>query len=219
MFRVTGNKRGYISRMMVEDPPLYKQSFGYSCGPASLLMVLGSLDSGLKLDMDTEVSVWEDANLVESRATSAHGLALAALKRGFAARVYADSDGIGFTRRLKKHFPSIDVERMNTLFEDTRRKALELGLGEIRTEITIDTIADEIDKGIRPIVLISTRLMGELIAIPHWVVVTGIDDRSVTIQNPEHARTERYSLKRFSKNMGFQGSKRLVCISDQAGTP
>ncbi|MGA1849091.1 MAG: peptidase C39 family protein [Thermoplasmatota archaeon] len=204
---------------MVQEVPLYKQSFGYSCGPASLMMVLGSLDGDITLDMDQEISIWEDANLGESRATSAHGLALAAMRKGFRARVFADTEGIGFTRRLKRHFPAIDVDRMDALFTETRERALALGLAEVRSEITLDTLRGELGKGIKPIVLISTRLMGELVAIPHWVVITAMDERNVTIQNPEHATVERYSLKRFNRHLGFRGSRRVVSIFHQDGTP
>ena len=145
-------------------------------------------------------------------ATSAFGLALAARKRGYKATVYADSDGIGFTKRLKKHFPIINVERMNELHNLTKTKALELGVKEIRKKVTVKLLKAQMEEGINPIVLISSKLMGEWIAIPHWVVVTDIKRDTITIQNPETATIERYAIKRFIKYLGFTGNTRMVCI-------
>jgi hypothetical protein len=175
-------------------------------------MVLGSLDENIELTTDLENSIWKDANLVESRATSAFGLALAARKRGYKATVYADSDGIGFTKRLKKHFPIINVERMNEFHNLTRRKALELGVKEIKKKVTVELLKAQLENGINPIVLISSKLMGEWIAIPHWIVVTDIERDALTIHNPETAMVERYTIKRFAKFIGFTGNTRMVCI-------
>ncbi len=198
--------------MMVKDVPLYKQSYGYSCGPASMLMVMGSIDKSIRLDNELENSIWEDANLVESKATSAFGLALASRKRGFFVTVWADSDGIGFTKRLKKHFRSINVDRLNELHEITRRKAIDLGVKERPGKVTLKVLSSRLDNGIHPIVLISTRLMGEWIAIPHWVVVTNISKDTVTIQNPETASVENYHKNRFMRHLGFSGNARMICV-------
>jgi len=212
MFRGTGIYHFSVIEVMAQKVPMYQQSYGYSCGPASLLMVMGSIDRSLELDEPHEIAIWEDANLVESRATSSYGLAFAALNRGFKAKVYADGDGIGFTGRLKDHFPQIDVNRMEDLFQQKKAKAREMGVEEIHRTATIDDIMDELKNGAHPIVLISSRMMWELRPIPHWIVVISVNDRYITIQNPETARKERYRIKRFNKYMGFDGQMRMVCI-------
>lgn len=212
MFRGMGIYNLSFTPTMPEYPPMYKQSYGYSCGPASLLMVMGAIDSDMKLNESLEIAVWEDANLVESRATSSYGLALAAMKRGFTTKVYADGDGIGFTRRLKDHFPRIDVGRMDDLFQQKKLEARELGVKEVHRTATIEDIKIELEKGAHPIVLISTRLMWELRPIPHWIVVISADNGVIRIQNPETARVETYKEKRFRKYMGFEDQMRMVCI-------
>ncbi len=200
---------------MASEIPMYQQSYGYSCGPASLLMAMGAIDKKMKLDEPLEVAVWDDSNLVESRATSSYGLALAALKRGFRAKVYADGDGIGFTGRLKQHFPEIDVDNMDSLFQKKKISARELGVEEVMKTATIEDIKNEIEMGSHPIVLISTRLMWELRPIPHWIVVTSVEKGKIKIQNPETARIETFRQKRFQKHMGFDGQMRMVCIYPQ----
>jgi predicted double-glycine peptidase len=197
---------------MAGEVPMYQQSFGYSCGPASLIMVMSAIDGDLKLNEELEISVWDDANLVESRATSSYGLALAAVKRGFRAKVYTDGDGIGFAGRLKAHFPQIDIRRMDDLFQRKKLQAREMGVEEVRKTATLIDMDNELKKGYHPIVLVSTRLMWEVRPIPHWIVIISIDERNVTIQNPETARIETYKRGRFEKYMGFDGQMRMICI-------
>ncbi|MGA1820275.1 MAG: peptidase C39 family protein [Thermoplasmatota archaeon] len=197
---------------MTGEVPLYKQSYGYSCGPASLLMVIGSLDRGIILREPLEMEVWADANLGESKATSAYGLALAALKRGFGARVWSETDGIGFEKRLKEHFPAIDIKRMVSLYKAKKEQARELGVEESRERVDLDIIEKELQAGRHPIILVSSGMMGEWVQIPHWIVVTGMEKGRVTIQNPETARIETYRKKRFLKYLGFQGETRMVSV-------
>ena len=192
--------------------PLYKQSYGYSCGPASLVMVLGSLDPKVPLNLDLEVALWNDANLGESMATSAYGLALGALLKGYGARVYANGDGIGFIKGVMKHFPLLNVKAMTRHFEGHKAEARKLGIEEIVIKIELTHIRAELERGIYPIVLISSKLMGDLIGIPHWVVVTGIMDGKVILNNPETGRTEAHSTKRFLKDLGWGEQTRMVCV-------
>ena len=67
----------------MKEMPSYMQSFGFSCGPAALMMVMKDLREDLDLDRDLELDIWRDATLMESKATSSFGLALAAKRRGF----------------------------------------------------------------------------------------------------------------------------------------
>jgi len=199
-------------RGMAEDLPLFKQNHGFSCGPASLLMVMGSLDRNLILDGSLEMSLWEDANLGESKATSSYGLALAALKRGFGARVYANGEGIGFVGRLVKHFPRIDAKKMDQHYQRSKSKARELGVEEVEKKVGLEEISTELEKGVNPMILISSRMMGEIIGIPHWVVLTRVSKEEVHLVNPEWATRESYTHKRFLKHLGWGDQTRMVCV-------
>ncbi len=197
----------------MEKLPLYMQSYGFSCGPAALMMVMKGIRVDLVLDRDLELDIWRDATLMESKATSSFGLALAARRRGFDVLVRTDSDQIGFTSRLKSHFPRINVEFMEMLFDHTREKALKEGVVWEREKVGIENIKKEVDEGRFPIVLISSKMMREIVGIPHWVVVTGYDEKYFWINNPESAKKERYTKKRFEKYLGFTGYRCLVVIS------
>lgn len=197
---------------MKKDISLYRQSYGYSCGPAALMMVMKSIDHDTALNIQLEDSVWEDANLVESKATSGQGLALAALNRGFKAMVMSETEDIPFGERLKQNFPAIDMKRMEKAFEATKENARRKGVAEIRKMVTMDDIRKEIEKEHHPILLISTRLMWEIRPIPHWIVVLEVDSKHVVIANPEHGRIERYRRKRFERFIGFDGQTCMLSV-------
>lgn len=197
----------------MKEMPSYMQSFGFSCGPAALMMVMKDLREDLFLDRDLELDIWRDATLMESKATSSFGLALAAKRRGFHVTVRTDSEKIGFTSRLKSHFPGINVEFMELLFDHTRNTALKEGVIWERKKVDLADVRREVDEERFPIVLISSKMMREAVGIPHWVVVVGYDDRYFWINNPETARKERYTKKRFEKYLGFTNYRCMVVVS------
>jgi hypothetical protein len=197
----------------MQEPPLYRQSFGFSCGPAALMMVMKNLRKDLILDQDLELEIWRDATLMESKATSSFGLALAARRRGFRVTVRTDSGKIGFTSRLKSHFPRINTDFMEMLFDHTRRTALKEGVKWDREKVELNDVLGILDEGGFPIVLISSKMMREIVGIPHWVVVVGYDEKFYYINNPETARRERYRIKRFGKYLGFTGYRCMMVIS------
>ncbi len=201
-----------VHSISMERVPLYRQSFGFSCGPAALMMVLNGIDPDIPMNLETELSIWRDAALMESKATSTFGLASAARNRGYRVKVQTDSDGIGFTSRLKKHFPLINVDLMDLVHDHTRKQALKNGVVWKKDQVTLEDIESEVDAGNFPIVLISSRMMREIVGIPHWVVVIGYDEKNFMINNPETARGERYGRKRFDRYLGFTGYRSMITI-------
>ena len=177
-----------------------------------MLSVLHRMDPNVPLDNDTEMDLWRDSHLCESYATSAAGLALAALRRGFKARIVADRPGIGFDRILKEHFPLIDMGMMRDLYDHTVSRARSFGIEEVFKDVGMDDIRSEIERGILPIVMISTALMDEDVPIPHWVIVFDVGPDVVEIANPETAALERYPSEKFEASLGYQGYKAMVAV-------
>lgn len=194
---------------------VYRQSFGFSCGPAALMTVMKQINNTMILDRSMELDIWRDATLIESKATSSFGLALAARRRGYKVKVMTDSDRIGFISRLVEHFPGINVDFMKLLFDRTRENAIKEGVDWDRKEVMLDDIEKEIDSDNQPIILISSKMMRELIGIPHWVVVIGYDRKHFWIKNPETARVERYTRKRFEKYLGFTGYRCMIVLGSE----
>ena len=73
-----------------KDIPWYQQTTEFTCGPASLMMAMASLDKSVKPHQALELDLWREATTIFM--TSGHGgchpvgLALAAQRRGFKAR-------------------------------------------------------------------------------------------------------------------------------------
>ncbi len=164
--------------------PYYRQTLDFTCGPAALLMAMKSLKPALEVDRRLELRLWRESTSVFM--TSGHGgcgpygLALSAHRRGFAVEVYVTEESEMFVDSVrsaeKKEVIRLVQEDFIAELEDTgvpvhfRR----LGIGEMR---------EAFEDGGLPVVLISSyRIYGE--KFPHWVVVTGFDDRFVYVHDP-----------------------------------
>jgi hypothetical protein len=191
---------------------LYRQSFGFTCGPAALMMVMRDYDRSMPMNRSTELEIWRESTLMVSRATSSFGLALSARERGFSVRLQSDSDTIGFIKKLEERFSPEEVSFMEMIFRETRRKARDRGIEEITGRVRIKDISGELVKNRLPIVLLSTSLMDESDPIPHWVVISSLDRKSVKILNPEYGAKESYPLERFSGSLGFEGHTCMLSI-------
>lgn len=175
---------GRAARGVALSAPFYGQTLEFTCGPCALLMAMAALDRSTVIDRTAEIRVWREATTVFMAAghggCGPFGLALAAVRRGFNATVYAPPGATLF----------IDSVR------DPRKKAvIELVEADFRAEIgTTDTeivespvsperMAEHLRDGGVPIVLISLwRLHGENGA--HWVKVTGFDGAVFRILDP-----------------------------------
>lgn len=85
--------------------PYIQQTTPFTCGPACLLMVFNYFKPGQFVPYALEIDIWREATTIFM--TSGHGgcgprgLALAAVKRGFAAEIYLNKDGPLFTDTVR----------------------------------------------------------------------------------------------------------------------
>ncbi len=198
--------------------PFYPQSLDFSCGPACVLMAMAAHDPATPLTRGHEIDVWREASLVEIGATSRYGLALAATRRGFRARIIGSVDGIAYRRQITSAI-RVNEPLMDMFFEDARGKCRAATVPEEVRSVTVADIeaallADEI-----PIVLTDTRLFTPEEEVPHWVVVTGIVDDTVFLNNPldaAHARNEALPIERFLAGFGYAGDQLMVAVGRRA---
>lgn len=172
---------------MVPHPPTpwYQQSTNFTCGPSSLMMAMASLDDKIIPSQELELDIWREATTIFM--TSGHGgchpvgLALAAQKRGFSAKVYVNSrkplfiDGV----RIEKK-----KEIMTLVNQQFIKRAKDTGLKIHYRDISQKRIQKSLTEGAMVIILISTyRLEGK--KSPHWVTVTAIDDLCLYVHDPD----------------------------------
>lgn len=164
--------------------PYYAQTLDFTCGAASLMMALKFFRPQEVLGRELELQLWREATTIFMTSghggCSAHGLGLAALRRGLRATVYMSDDRVPFidTVRSPEKKDVIAISHRSILAE------FEALGGETRIgDFGLPELAEAIGRGGVPIVLVSGyRLYGE--KLPHWVVVTGLSSDFIYLHDP-----------------------------------
>jgi ribosomal protein S18 acetylase RimI-like enzyme len=177
-----------------EHAPYYRQTLDFTCGPACLLMAMKVHQPDLKADRSLEIQLWREATTVFMTSglggCGALGLALAALRRGFDVEVSVSNETEIFVNSVR----SDEKKEVIRLVE--QQFVRELAAADVtirRRPLTAADLKVRLDRDGIPVTLISSyRLTGE--KVPHWIKVTGYDDRFIYINDPfvdpEEDRTE-----------------------------
>ncbi|MFZ5493499.1 MAG: GNAT family N-acetyltransferase/peptidase C39 family protein [Pseudomonadota bacterium] len=164
--------------------PYYRQTLDFTCGPAALMMAMKALQPRLALDRKLELRLWRESTTVFM--TSGHGgcgpygLALAAWQRGFDVEVFVNDEGALFIDSVRSPDKKVVITLVQEDFlEQLRALPVPLRHGAA----SLDQLQAAFADGGIPIVLISSyRIYRE--KFPHWVVVTGFDERYVYVHDP-----------------------------------
>ena len=194
--------------------PYYEQTLDFTCGPAAILMAMHALDRALVPSRKLELRIWREATTVYM--TSGHGgcgpygLALSAHHRGYEVEVWVDGEP---TELLVGSVRSEDKKSVIRLVQqDFLEEMLACDIALREGPITIDAVIAAFEAGGIPVVL--TR-------DPHWVVVTGFDERFVYVHDPYVDEEENQSrvdcvnrpiLKREFANMARYGRDRQRAV-------
>lgn len=170
---------------IVHQIPWYQQTTEFTCGPASLMMSMAGIDNAWQCEQALELDLWREATTIFM--TSGHGgchpigLALAAQKRNFSARVFLNTkqplfiDGVRSTTKK---------EIMTLVHEQFVARARQQGVEIVYQDITQAQVEQLLGEGFGVLVLISTyQLDGK--KAPHWVAVTGIDEHCLYVHDPD----------------------------------
>jgi len=164
--------------------PYYRQSLEFTCGPSALIMAMNALAPDLSPDRMLELRIWREATTVFM--TSGHGgcgpygLALSAYHRGYDVEIHVNDEGALFVdsvRNLEKK------EVIRLVQEDFINEISKLPIALHYGSLKLGDIKAKFEAGGIPLVLISSyRIYGE--KFPHWVVVTGFDDKYIYVHDP-----------------------------------
>ena len=164
--------------------PYYEQTLDFTCGPSALMMAMKALDPQLTLDRMLELRIWRESTTVFM--TSGHGgcgpygLALSAFHRGFEVEVYVNAEGALFVDSVRSPEKK---EVMRLVQEDFLKELSRVPVKIHYGVMGVDALQEQFEKGGIPIVLISSyRIYRE--KFPHWVVVTGFDERFIYVHDP-----------------------------------
>lgn len=164
--------------------PYYEQTLDFTCGSSALMMAMKALDPSTRFSRMLELRLWREATTVFM--TSGHGgcgpfgLALSAASRGFGAEVYVNEEGVPFLDSVRSEEKK---EVMRLVHEDMLGEVKKRGIPVKYGNATPEIIESRFESGAVPIVLISLyHLYGE--KVPHWIVVTGFEERFVYVNDP-----------------------------------
>ena len=164
--------------------PYYAQTLDFTCGSAALMMAMAAVNPTLKLDRRLELRVWREATTIFM--TSGHGgcgpygLALAAAQRGYPVELLVRDTGVAFFDSVR----SLEKKRVMELVQADMIEELEQrGVPMVHGPVTLAALETRFAAGCIPVVLISSvRIYAE--RFPHWVTITGIDQRYIYVHDP-----------------------------------
>jgi ribosomal protein S18 acetylase RimI-like enzyme len=165
--------------------PWYRQTTDFTCGPASLIMAMASLDEDVVVNQELELDIWREATTIFM--TSGHGgchplgLALAADKRDFDACVYISTNKPLFLEGVRsEHKKSVMMAVDRQFLEKAKQCNIELHYADLSQQQIQSWLSD----GYAVIILISTyRMDGR--KVPHWVTVTAMDESCLYVHDSD----------------------------------
>lgn len=199
--------------------PFYRQHYGFTCGPASLVMAMKYFEGRLQLTKELEMDIRREGSMVEIYGTSRYGLAFSAAARGFAVKVFSNIEGFGFVDKLTPKVEGLDRRMLRLLFQERKRRCLKLGVKvESSKSVALDDVCRALASNEVPLLLTSTRFFGEGDDLPHWVVVTGAVRGRILVNNPLgfHENTA-FPSAAIRELVGYKDDQCMVSIGKLTG--
>jgi len=173
---------------MKSNIPYYEQTSEFTCGPACVLMVMKHFDPRIKLTRQLEFEIWRHSNMIGVKGADPFGLAIPLIDTGFEVRLITQRKTVASTNRWKRRliragFTLQEAELSIFGIRQNKLRALARNLQVEYKRPRVREIARALDSGYVPIALVHMGVVHSL-NIPHWVVVTDADERSVVFNDP-----------------------------------
>ena len=188
--------------------PYYEQTLRFTCGSAALLMAMNALKPEMKPSRAQELRLWREATTIFM--TSGHGgcgpygLALSAWHRGFGVEIFVNDKSTLLVDTVRSEEKK---EVMRVVQQDFLDELTELQIDIQYRPLYVAELQQKFNAGGIPLVLISSyRMYNE--RNPHWVVVTGFDDKYIYVHDPfvdrETDRTQLDSINMPIRKTDFE---------------
>lgn len=173
---------------MTFNVPYYEQTSEFTCGPACVLMVMKHFDPRIQLTRQLEFEIWRHCNMIGVKGADPFGLAVPLIDGGFEVRLITQRKTTANTKRwtrrlIRGGFTLQEAELSIFGIRQNRLRALSRNLQVQYSRPKVPEIARAVDSGYVPIALVHMGVVHSL-NIPHWVVVTDADERSVVFNDP-----------------------------------
>ncbi|MBC6905621.1 GNAT family N-acetyltransferase [Saccharophagus sp. K07] len=178
-------KRLQIDRQIPSQLPYYTQTTEFTCGPASLLMAAKKLNPNQPVSQIEEFNIWREATTIFMTTghggTSPYGLAIAAHRRGYKARLWLANEDPPFLDSVRSPKKKKIIELIH---HDFARQAQEYRIEVEPFPKDIEAIRQALRAGQQIILLISTYRMNRSKG-PHWIWLVNLDDDFAYFNDPE----------------------------------
>lgn len=205
--------------MTALEMQFYRQTLDFTCGSACILMTLSHFDRAFSADRDAEIDIWREATSVLALGMGRYGISFPFLKRGYGVEIVTNSEGIDFMPRLRQRVGEAHFPLFVELYDERKRRDFQMGLMERHAvEVTAADAIETLERGGVPIILTDASQLGDDVA-PHWVVVTGLDGSTLSINNPlSETGNSIFPASDFGRIAGFQGEMTLVSVFRGSGS-
>jgi ribosomal protein S18 acetylase RimI-like enzyme len=171
--------------------PWYRQTTAFTCGPASLMMIMKAIQPEIELSPSLELDLWREATTIfmTSGQGGCHplGLALAAHRRHLKVDVVMSQIEPPFIDGVRSIHKKAVLRLVHTQFLEKSRAQ---GIPVHCTMVSARMIESRLKAGELALVMISSyRLNGD--KAPHWVVVTASDALCFYLHDPD---TEKMTM-------------------------
>lgn len=175
------------------------------------MMAMKYLDHDLCPGKDLEIDFWREGNLVAVLGTGRFGLAFSAGVRGFSARVTSNTGGLDFVDMFEPPLDEPGMQLLRDLFSERRTRCRKLGIQERQGTITGKILRDSLFSNHVPLI-VTNSLFHSKEDLPHWIAVTGIDDRFLYFNNPSdtRCRKRKIGLNTLQDFIGYHGAQSMV---------
>ncbi len=178
-------KRLQLDQVKPAHLPFYAQTTDFTCGPAALLMAAHNLRPEQPVNQIEELNIWREATTIFMTTghggTSPYGLALAARKRGFKARLWLSDENPPFLDSVRNPQKKAIISLIHQDFS-VQAAGADISIAPFPKDIT--SIRDALNAGEQIIMLISTYRLNRS-KEPHWIWLVHMDENYAYFNDPE----------------------------------
>ncbi len=159
----------------------YRQTTGFTCDPACLMMALKYFNPKTKLSRKLEFEIWRESYGIGIPGCMPQGLAYSASKRGLKAAIVCRKNKLNqISGKIAK---GENKETAVATSKHLLEKSVRMGTKIIDKSPEIRDIERALSSGQIPLLMINMKSIHNVDS-PHWIVVSGFDKDGLWINDP-----------------------------------
>jgi hypothetical protein len=168
-------------------------------------MVMKHFEPRMEIGRSLEFEIWRQCNMIGIKCADPYGLSVPLIDAGYEVRLLTQRmkviDPAAWKRRLRGNFSTDDIELSLFGMKQNYKRAASRHLKVTFKRPMVSDVVRGVREDFVPITLVHMGVVHSL-NIPHWVVVTDVDEESVIFNDPYPPKGRkglRLSHKEFQK--------------------